>query len=243
MHLFWDLDGRFAAAEVTLTVTEPPRVDRLYFWALQATFTDGTEDFGGAHLGLQWHPDHPGGTAANWGGYRSGGGELDGSRSELPSALGNPHTRDFAWQPHVPYRLRIERSPDRSGAWRGSVGNQRTGSVTVIRDLYPGGTHLRSLMVWSEVFARCEHPSVAVQWSDPVAVDDDGARHRPAAVTVNYQSLDDGGCSNTSSDAVTEGGTDGRDQDQDQGQGPGCGIVQRTAVPRTTPQGTRLGLP
>ena len=37
MHLFWDLDGRFAAAEVTLTVTEPPRVDRLYFWALQAS--------------------------------------------------------------------------------------------------------------------------------------------------------------------------------------------------------------
>ena len=50
MHLFWDLDGRFAAAEVTLTVIEPPRVDRLYFWALQATFTDGTEDLGGAHL-------------------------------------------------------------------------------------------------------------------------------------------------------------------------------------------------
>ena len=54
-------------------------------------------------------------------------------------------------------------------------------------------------------------------------------------MTVNYQSLDEGGCSNTScdadTDAMTDGGTDAP------------AIVQRTAVARTTTQGTHLALP
>lgn len=223
LHLFWHLDGHFAAAEVTLEVLEAPVVDRLYFWALQASFSDGRRELGAAHLGLQWHPSYPGSTAVNWGGYRNGAGELDGSASALPSTLGNPNTRDLVWRPATPYRLRIERG-DEPGAWRGLVVDPDRGPVE-IRRLYGGGTHLCSLMTWSEVFARCEHPPVTVRWSDPVAHDDDGRAHRPASVSVNYQSHADGGCANT--DAYADS----------------SGLCQRTATVRRTPLGATLSVP
>lgn len=224
LHLSWELPGTFAAASVVLEVIEPPTVDRLYFWALQASFVSGGIDRGAAHLGLQWHPSYPACTAANWGGYRAGGGELDGSRSHLPSTLANPHTRDYRWEAARPYKLSIERSPERTGSWRGSVTDLGSGATTAIRDLHPDGTHVHRFVMWSEVFARCDHPSVAVRWSAPEAVADDGSVHRPGWVSVNYQSYGDGGCSNTCSSVV-----DG-------------GLVQRTNVDRTTPQGSRLAV-
>ena len=54
-HLWWQdaPPEPVVAVEVTLEVVEAPVVDRLYFWALQATFNDATTDHGGAHLGLQ----------------------------------------------------------------------------------------------------------------------------------------------------------------------------------------------
>jgi hypothetical protein len=210
---------------VTLEVLEPPTVDRLYFWALQASFTDRGRDGGAAHLGLQWHPNYPGRTAVNWGGYRPSGPVLDGSESLLPSAEGNPHTRDYRWGPRAPYRLRIARSAGSPTAWRGSVTDLRTGEVTVVRELHTGGTHLHRVLMWSEVFARCEHPSVAVRWSAPEAVTDDGTVLRPAEVVVNYQRIDDGGCTNSCSfvDDV--------------------GLVQQTNVARTNPLGSRLAVP
>ncbi len=228
LHLFWDLPGRFAAAEVTLEVLEPPTVSRLYFWALQANFVGPAGPGGGAHLGLQFHPDHPGSTAVNWGGYRHGGGELDGTRSALASALNNVNTRDYDWQPGVPYRLRIDRSPDRPGWWQGSVralAPQPDRGWVTVRALHGRGTHLSSLMTWSEVFARCEHPPVTVRWSDPTAVDDDGVTHRPAQMSVNYQSHADGGCANTTADADR------------------VGIRQRSGTVRLVPQGAVLNVP
>ncbi len=66
---------------------------------------------------------------------------------------------------------------------------------------------------------------MAVHWSDAAAIDDDGTERRPKSVTVNYQSMADGGCSNTSSDVDP------------------TGITQRTTVPRTTPQGSVVRLP
>lgn len=225
MHLFWSLPGQYAAAEVTLEVIQPPRVAELYFWAFQATFSGGGRPFGGAHLGLQWHPQYPGGTAVNWGGYRHGGGELDGSASSLPSALGNPHTRDYRWAPGVPYRLRIDRSPTRPGSWRGSLFDPERQAVVAVRELHAGGTHLTSLMTWSEVFARCEDPPATVRWSDPVAFDDAGRAVPATEVTVNYQSYGDGGCSNTTCFADD------------------VGICQRTATARATPQGRALSVP
>jgi hypothetical protein len=202
----------------------PPAVPRLYFWALQVGFVDGRRGCGAAHLGLQAHPGHPGGTAVNWGGYRPGGGKLDGSASGLPSALGNPNTRDFPWRSGRPYALRVAPAP--TTGWRGSVTDLRTGEVAVVRDLFaPGSTGLTAPVVWSEVFARCEHPSTTVRWTDLHAVTADGARVGPAVVRVGYQRAQDGGCTNTS--ALTDG----------------TGILQVTATRRRVAAGTVIAPP
>lgn len=233
-HLRWDLYSEFDEISVVLEVVEPPTVDRLYFWALQADFADGAgRSCGGAHLGLQWHPEYPGGTAVNWGGYDAGGGILHGSGSTLPSSLGNPHTHDFPWRPHRAYRLTVSRAepqvgaevPDGRSAWVGSVTDLETGLTTVVRELYPAGDRISGVVMWSEVFARCDHPSAAVRWSAPQARTLDGIVVEPAAVLLNYQTPADGGCSNTSSE------TDG------------TGVVQRTNTVRSHQTGARLGLP
>ena len=215
---------------MTVCVTRPPAVDRLYFWALQVSFGDR----GAGHIGLQWVTD-PARPAVNWGGYGAGGRELDGSQSALPSPDGNPNTRDFAWKAGVPYRLRVYPAPPRPErpferaspgvpAWRGSVTDLSSGVETVIRDLYCAADALRDPIVWSEVFARCDHPSTEVRWSDPYAQTAGAAVIRPTAVGVNYQRRADGGCDNTDSRV----------------EGPD--LVQVTNVTRTTPQGTRLSL-
>ena len=210
MHLHWD-QATPAGLEVaaTLEIVEPPVVSSLYFWALQVSFVDRGRRVGGAHLGLQWHEGHPGGTAVNWGGYRDGAGELDGEASLLPSATGNRNTRDYSWRPNTPYRLRIRGRGD--GWWTGAVTDLATGVETVVRRLHGGGNALVAPVVWSEVFARCDAPSVAVRWSD-LSPD-------PGLMRPTYQSHQDGGCANTRST---------RDGD---------GWVQRTNVERQTQTG------
>ena len=225
-HLDWGMPGRYAAVEVTFEVLAPPTVPRLYFWALQAGFSSGGGRQGAGHLGLQWHPDYPGSTAINWGGYDARGTILGGTESSLRGSIGNLNTRDYPWRPQTPYRLRIDRdgTPASTGLtrWRGSVTDLSTETTTLVRSLDGGGTHLVNLCMWSEVFAQCEDPSVWVRWSDPVAYDDQGRSQRPRAARVNYQSHGDGGCANTNSFPDDEG------------------IVQATATRRTTPQGTKL---
>jgi hypothetical protein len=190
MHLHWDPPPpAVREVAVTLEIVEPPTVPELYFWALQASFVDRGRRVGGAHLGLQWYSLHPGSTAVNWGGYRDGAAELDGETSGLPSATGNPNTRDFAWQPRTPYRLRI--AGDGDGWWTGSVTDLTTGVETVVRRLRGGGDALTSPVVWSEVFARCDDPSVVVRWSD--------LSPPPSSLRATYQSHVDGGCANTQS--------------------------------------------
>jgi hypothetical protein len=234
-HLRWEITGRFRSAEVTLEVVEPPQVAALHFWALQADFAERSgRHRGGAHLGLQWFPPHPASTAVNWGGYDDTGRELAGTDSTLPSATGNPNTRDLPWRPGTAYRLRIERAGGSSteAAWSGSVTelgpDRRTpvGPVTEVRRLLvPGGVEITGCAVWSEVFARCDDPTVVVRWSDPEVVGVDGRRATPTAVTTSYQTHQDGGCANTDSSV------------------DGVGLVQRTAVRRVSPPGTRLGVP
>ena len=228
-HLRWHLAGEYREVSVTLEVLEPPTVPRLYFWALQADFAGPGHRAGGAHLGLQWHPSHPGTRAVNWGGYDARGTELHGSESPLPSALHNPNTRDLWWSEPTPYRLTIERAPndaDRQGlhAWRGTITDLSTGQATVVRDLYVPGDRISGVVMWSEVFARCDDPSAAVRWSDPSAITIDGATVPPDRLSVNYQTHADGGCANTDSSP------------------DGVGIVQRTNTPRTTPTGAVLPL-
>jgi hypothetical protein len=225
MHLRWELPpgtGPVVTASVVLVVEAEPPVPDLYFWALQASFVDAAgRRHGGGHLGLQWHRPHPGSRAANWGGYGPGGRVLDGSASPLPSATGNPNTRDLWWEPSEPHTLSIERAeggPVAGGGWAGSIDGVR------VRTLAAGGDRLDALMVWSEVFARCDAPPLAVRWSGFRATTADGQVVAPVTMHVNYQRRADGGCDNTT--ALPDGDA----------------VRQVTATDRLVPQGARLPL-
>ncbi len=228
MHLWWELpygEG-LTAVRATLEVIEPPTVDRLYFWALQVAFVK--PDGGAAHLGLQYNPRHPGATAANFGGYapRTVGGLLEGTKSALPSIRDDPNTRDFTWEPNRRYRLAVERmeenAPQGFYAWRGSIEDIATGRFDVVRVLFSPGEFLRGPVVWTEAFARCEHPSVAVRWTDLEAEGEKKGTMAIATGSVNYQRREVGGCDNTN--MFLDGG----------------GWVQRTNTVRTVRTGTRL---
>ena len=210
------------AASATLEVPRPPVVDELYFWALQVSFEGPRGRTGGAHLGLQHHPGYPDSTAVNWGGYDDVvGGELVGTESVLPSALGNANTRTFRWVAGRRYRLDV--SQVASGWWQGTVTDVESGALTVIRDLNcHDAVALSGLMVWSEVFAPCDAPSVAALWTDLSYVTRDGRRAAPLGLEANYQAAAAGGCSNTNS--VVEAGV----------------ARQETKTSRTTPQGKYL---
>ncbi|MEM9655313.1 MAG: hypothetical protein AAGA65_24690 [Actinomycetota bacterium] len=223
-HLTWDVPPvPLAEVSVTFEVLEPPIVDKLYFWALQVSFLDGQRRTGGAHFGLQHNPAYPEACGVNWGGYHEGAGELDGSVSDLPSAPDNINTRDYLWSPNRRYRHRIFRSPERG--WRGSITDLDTGQVTVVRDLWVTGDRLAQPMVWSEVFADCDDPSVLVRWTDLEVITTTGEVHRPHVVHLNYQTHNNGGCANTNTS------TDG------------VGFLQRTTTERLNGTGTRLSLP
>jgi hypothetical protein len=220
-----------AEVEATLEVLVPPVVPRLYFWALQVSFASNRRLQGGAHLGLQWNPKFPEGTAINWGGYgtQDGGTRiLAGTPSRLASSRDDPNTRDFPWSFGRRYRLHVGPSPDspiEGFAWRGSVTDLETGDGTAVRDLLTPGSHLLSPMVWSEVFARCEQPGVTVRWSSLRALTADGEEIRPQRVRVNYQAHSAGGCDNTTV-SVDE-----------------LGLLQTTAARREVPQGAILPIP
>jgi hypothetical protein len=221
-HLGWQLPpgaGHLVAAAVTLEVTHPPVVDDLYFWALQVDFPGA----GGAHLGLQWNRALPSFGAVNWGGYAPDGALLSGTESRLPSTPGDPNTRDYPWQPEREYRLTVRRAGE--GLWRGEVTDLATNETGVVRDLRAASRFLARPMVWSEVFARCDDPTVTVRWSDFAVETERGDHIPPKALAVNYQSHADGGCANTTSVL------DGRG-----------GVLQVTNSERTTRQGTALPL-
>lgn len=231
LHLFWEAPPLpYVEASVILEVLQPPQVRRLYFWALQVSFTREARHRGGAHLGLQWNPGFPGATAANWGGYAPSevGGLLAGSESPLPSSRNDVNTRDFPWEAGRRYRLAVSRaaeSPPGRYAWRGTITDLESGAESLIRDLYSDGPHLAAPMVWTEAFARCEQPTVAARWSEPQLVLAEGRVVRPHRVRVNYQSRRDGGCDNTTVIADE------------------LGIVQVTASERQTPPGATLPVP
>ncbi len=244
--------ARLVEASAVLEVLTPPSVPVVYFWALQVDFVSKRGAWGGGHTGLQWNPRYPGGTAVNWGGYAArelGGAVLEGTISDLPGFTDDPHTLAYAWLPERQYRFRVYRSPEISGAWRAEVSDVLSGGASVIRDLLPTGTRDRGTLrrlfsrrgdrsaetaeggylarpiVWSEVFAECDAPSVSVRWSDLRAVDEDGAVLRPEEVAVNYQSAAESGCPNTSV-AVDS-----------------VGVLQITNTPRVVEQGALLALP
>ena len=91
---------------------------------------------------------------------------------------------------------------------------------TLIRDLYGPGDYLTAPIVWSEVFAACDAPSVVVRWSGLRAVTTDGDELEPAGLVTTYQSYADGGCDNTNVEPDE------------------VGVRQITATERVTPAGT-----
>jgi hypothetical protein len=220
-HLTWDFpfdrsrpEG-FSEVSAVLEIQVPPGVGALYFWALQVDFVAGGRALGGGHTGLQWNARYPRHKAVNWGGYASserGGFVLPGSQSALEGFSDDPNTLAFAWQPDRPYRLRVFRSPDTPGAWRSEVTDVSTGRTDTVRDVLPEDSpgdpdaYLLRPVVWSEVFAECDEPSVTVRWSDLQAVDRAGGVVRPRAVIVNYQAWEAGGCPNTTVDVDGAGG-------------------------------------
>lgn len=230
-HLFWMTSSNEPIVEIraTLEVVEPPKVAELYFWALQASFTDGSSNFGGAHLGLQHHPSYPDSGAANWGGYHDasrGGQILDGSPLTVPSALNNANTGNFAWRPQTPYVLRIRQNvpnqdPGNQQGWLGSITGP-DGEEHVLRELYCAGSAIRSPLVWTESFAPCDAPRATVRWSDFTMVTRSGAALPISAVRTNFQSVADGGCS--TSDSTVDGAS----------------VLQSTGLSRTTSTGAIL---
>lgn len=222
-HLNWDVPSEpLIEVSAVCEVLVPPTVQMLYFWALQVSFMDGPSRIGGAHIGLQFHPQYPGNGAVNWGGYRDGAGELEGSVSDLPSALNNSNTRTYPWQPNRRYQHRVYRSPDRG--WRGSVTDLETGVETIIRDLWVDAEYLASPVVWSEVFAHCDHPSSSIRWSNFTGITATGAELSFSSVRLNYQTHADGGCANTNTYADRNG------------------FVQQTNIQRINPTGSTLHL-
>jgi hypothetical protein len=198
MHLGWTDVPTANEVSTVLEVTEGPKVQSLYFWALQVDFVDRGRTVGAAHLGLQWDPSRAGSTGVNFGGYTLNAdksSELTG-QSALPSSNGDPNTRDYAWKVGRQYELRIVN--DGGGWWKGEITDLSTGVTTVVRRLHVGGSStLARPMVWSEVFARCDAPATEVRWSQ--------MKPAPKSLLVTYQPVSAGGCTNTTA-AKTAGG-------------------------------------
>ena len=104
------------------------------------------------------------------------------------------------------------------GGWTGWVDD------LPVRHLFAGGRELTGLMVWSEVFARCDDPPAAVRWSELSVRDELGVEHRPDRLTVSYQDVLDGGCSNTDVRVAA----DGRSVEQRTSDGPRTGTTLRS---------------
>jgi hypothetical protein len=197
-HLWWDgmPAAHYVRCSATLEVLRAPAVQRLYFWALQATFEDARHlQYGGAHTGLQWNPNYPNTHAVNWGGYDASGSVeaiLKGSMSPLPSRPNDVNTRDYDWQVGVSYRFDIVHTQD---GWLATVTDESTGVTSEIRTLFAGGDRLTSFVCWSEVFAGCTDPSAVVRWSNLSATTYDGRTIEPTGVKLTFPS--GGDCPNT----------------------------------------------
>lgn len=227
LHLGWQLPPvgePVVECAVDFELLDEPANRRLIFWALQASFSDGRRSFGGAHFGFQWHPNHPSRRVVCWGGYADAGGELSGDTPFPGSLDGNGNICHFPWTTGERWRWRIRATPDRPGWWRGEIVAPGGGEPIPIRDLHGGGRYLTDLMVWSEVFAHCDDPSVRVRWTSMTATLESGRIVSPTALSVNYQSYEDGGCTNTNSFL------------------DGYGAVQQTSTERATAQGSLLYL-
>ena len=98
------------------------------------------------------------------------------------------------------------------------------GETVVIRELGCRGDRLTSIVMWSEVFASCDAPSVSVRWSDLAIERIDGSVEAVTSVSTRYQAVSAGGCTNTNSRV------------------DGSAFVQTTATDRLNPPQTTLSI-
>ncbi len=99
------------------------------------------------------------------------------------------------------------------------------GSRVVVRDLNGGGSELERPMVWAEVFAPCEAPSVTVRWTDLEVAPAPGQWRRIGVVRTSYQDYTAGGCTNTNSAAL------------------GAGLIQTSNAVRSTAHDAEIRIP
>jgi hypothetical protein len=225
-HLWWQgvpTAEPIVACSIVLEVLQEPVVDRLYFWALQASFLDEFGmSHGSAHTGLQWNPRHPDHRAVNWGGYARAvdvGSVLDGTDSPLPGIPGDRNTRNYTWREGVPYRFTIHRG---TVGWASTVTDLSTGDAVTIRELFAGGDRLGGFVVWSELFCQGSDPTTVVRWSQPHVVTASGAIASPAGMQATFPGGDAWRRLNVVTDDV--------------------GVLQVTDTRRTTPNMTVLPL-
>jgi hypothetical protein len=226
-HLWWQgvpAGEPIVACSVVLEVLQEPVVDKLYFWALQASFLDAFGvSHGAAHTGLQWNPRHPDRRAVNWGGYAQAAdvrSVLDGTDSPLPGIPGDRNTRNYPWREGTPYRFTIHRG---AVGWAASVTDVAADATVTIRELYAGGDRLGGFVMWSELFCRGDDPTTVVRWSDPRVVTASGQVLAPAGVQATFP----GGEQWRRLNAVTDE----------------VGVLQVTDARRTTKNMTALRLP
>ncbi len=224
-HARWNFDPKIADIRrvgVTCRVVRAPTVNRLYFWALQASFYDESTGFGGAHTGLQFNPRFPNNRALNWGGYGANGSELAGTPLTISSTPNDNNTGDYEWQEGASYELVIERG---SSGWRALCTNTTTGYQVAVRELFAGGSRLDDIVVWTECFARCDDPTASVEWSGFFVEDSNGERIAPNGFVATYESEEHGGCSNTDTQLFIDPGSQS------------LRVVQHTNVPRENKSG------
>jgi hypothetical protein len=194
-HLWWQgvpTGEPIVQCSVVLEVLQEPVVDKLYFWALQASFFDDLGVVhGSAHTGLQWNPRHPDHRAVNWGGYARASdvhSVLDGSDSPLPGIPGDRNTRSYPWREGVPYRFTIRRG---GVGWVAVVDDLAAGSSVTIRELFAGGDRLGGFVVWSELFCRGSDPTAVVRWSQPSVVTASGRLLAPTGMQATFPGGDE----------------------------------------------------
>lgn len=218
-HCAWDTVTEFAKeVHVDFTCMVEPTVDDLYFWALQCSFYDASDnELGGAHTGLQWNSSHPENNAVNWGGYDNLSVELPGSVSQFPSTPDNDNTRDYLWNVGQTYHLRIWVSDP------GEISASIDGEL--IRTLICDDTvKLGSYTMWSEIFAQCSDPSVTVKWENMRIINMSDDEVLETEFFINYQAEENDGCLNTNTYEYNES------------------IRQQTNTTRITPQDAILVL-
>jgi len=164
--------------------------------------------------------------AVNWGGYDCDRRHPAGNGVVLAVHAPRPNTRDFAWEPGARYRLTIGPAPPASRARAGGRPGSRVS--TPARTCWCAtscatGDHLRSPVVWSELFTRCDDPPIEVRWSEPSALGLDGEPVPVDRGRVTYQAYEAGGCTNTTVEPDE------------------VGIVQRSGCERRTAHDTLVG--